>query len=353
MKGNGGQVLKKVLFILRKDSMDKIYGPGELARVNEIAEVMMPVVTPEEIKKDPGVLKECNIIMSGWGGPLIDGWFLGKAPKLEAVFYGAGSIRGIVTPEFWEKGIPITSSWAANAVPVAEYTFAQIILCLKNAYRLNKIYTEDYPRIALSRDRSGKTYEELHRSRKADGAYGTKVGIISLGMIGKMVCEFLKSLDVSILAYDPFFPEDDAAMLGVTMVSLEELFRQCNVVSLHAPWLPQTEKMIKREHFELMKQGAAFINTARGAIVDETGMIDILKKRPDITAVIDVTHPEPPSADSPLFTLDNVFLTPHIAGSMNEECRRMGKYAVDELKRYLNGEPLKYQITEEQFHTMA
>ncbi|MDX1358935.1 MAG: NAD(P)-dependent oxidoreductase, partial [Clostridia bacterium] len=106
-------------------------------------------------------------------------------------------------------------------------------------------------------------------------------------------------------------------------------------------------------HFELMRQGAAFINTARGAIVDEPGMIDVLNKRPDITAVIDVTHPEPPSADSPLFTLDNVFLTPHIAGSMNEECRRMGKYAVDELIRYLNGEPLKYQITEEQFRTMA
>jgi phosphoglycerate dehydrogenase-like enzyme len=349
----GGQVLKKALFILQKEKMDKIYGPEEIARVNEVADVYMPVMSPGVVRKNPGVLRECNIILSGWGGPLIDGWFLEKAPELEAVFYGAGSIRGIVTPEFWEKDIPITSSWAANAIPVAEYTFAQIILCLKNAYRMNKMYTIDYPRIAAGGDRSGKLYDEFRRKMICDGAYRTKVGIISLGMIGRAVCKLLRNLDVDVMAFDPYISTDEADELGVKMVSLDVLFKQCNVVSLHAPWLPQTESMIKREHFEMMKPGAAFINTARGAIVEEAEMIDVLARRNDITAVIDVTHPEPPKSDSLLYTLDNVFLTPHIAGSLNDECKRMGKYAVDELIRYLNNEPLKYRITEEQFSTMA
>ena len=168
-----------------------------------------------------------------------------------------------------------------------------------------------------------------------------------------MVCEFLKNLDVEVLAYDPFYSSGKASDLGVSLVSLEDLFKESDVVSLHTPWLPETERMIKGEHFRLMKHGASFINTARGAIVDEVEMIDVLRERSDITAVLDVTYPEPPVPTSPLFSLENVFLTPHIAGSLNEECRRMGHYAVDELERYLKGEKLMYGISREQFMNMA
>lgn len=343
---------KKALFILSEYGMGKIYGPAEITRVKTAVDVISPVLTYEQVKDKPEVLKECNIILSGWGGPRIDEWFLEKAPDLEAVFYGAGSIRGIVTPEFWKKEILITSSWAANAVPVAEYTFAQIILCLKNTYRLNKIYTEDYPKAAASA-KTAETYHELHKSRKAFGAYKTVVGIISIGMIGRLVCELLRHLEVDVIAFDPYISQKNADKMGVTLVSLEDLFKKSHVVSLHAPWLPETEGMIKGVHFELMMEGSAFINTARGAIVNESEMIEVLTQRSDITAVLDVTYPEPPAADSELFKLGNVFLTPHIAGSMDDECRRMGKYAVDEMTRYLNGEQLKYRITEKQFKTMA
>jgi len=343
---------KMALFILNESSRDKIYGPDELKRVNKAVDVYSPMLTYKQIKENPDILKKCNIILSGWGGPLIDNWFLDKSPELEAVFYGAGSIRGIVTPEFWEKDIKITSSWTANAIPVAEFTFAQIILCLKNTYRLNRLYTDVYPQTAKSAE-PGVTYHKLHESKKAYGAYRTVVGIISLGVIGRLVCGLLKNLDVDVIAYDPIISRGEAEELGATLVSLETLFRTSHVVSLHAPWLPETEGMLKGMHFEMMKNGSSFINTARGAIVNEGEMIEVLRKRNDITAILDVTDPEPPAADSELFTMNNVFLTPHIAGSMNDECRRMGKYAVDEMLRYLNGEPLKYLVSEKQFRTMA
>lgn len=345
---------KKALFILGRDSFKKIYGPKELERISELVEVISPPLTSEDIDDRLDLLSNCQIIMSGWNGPRMDGTFLEKTPGLEAVFYGAGSIRGIATPEFWKRDIVITSSWAANAVPVSEYTFAQIIMCLKNAYRLNFYYKEIF-----NENRTGgrkDAYEKgfgVPNGKMAYGAYGTTVGIISLGMIGRLVCEKLKTLDVEIIAYDPYVGDDEMRKLGVTPVPLDELFMKSHVVSLHAPWITETEGMIEGRHFEMMQYGASFINTARGAVVDEPAMISVLENRRDITAVLDVTWPEPPDKESALFRLENVFMTPHIAGSLDDECQRMGKYAVDELERYLKGEELRFRITEEKFNKMA
>lgn len=111
--------------------------------------------------------------------------------------------------------------------------------------------------------------------------------------------------------------------------------------------------MITGEHFKLMKSYSSFINTARGAIIREEEMIEVLKERGDITAVLDVTFPEPPVKESPLYSLPNVILTPHLAGSVGQECGRMGSYMLEEFKRYLSGEELKWQVTREQFEIMA
>jgi phosphoglycerate dehydrogenase-like enzyme len=102
-----------------------------------------------------------------------------------------------------------------------------------------------------------------------------------------------------------------------------------------------------------MKLNATFINTARGAVVRENELIDVLRERSDLTALLDVTYPEPPVPDSPLFTLPNVMLTPHIAGSVGPECLRMGELMYDELCRYLNGEPMRYKVRREQAAMMA
>lgn len=329
----------KALYILGEFGFKRIYGEEEQADIAALCDVTAPPQTPESIKEHPELLADAEFIFSGWGAPVLDADFLDKAPKLKAVFYGAGSVRGCVTPEFWKRGIVLTSSWVANAVPVSEFALAEILLSLKLAWRhianikLRKEYRRD--------------------ERDCPGAYKSTVALLSLGMIGRKVAHLLSNFELKVLAYDPFAKPEDAAELGVELVSLEEAFRRADVVSMHTPWLKETENMITGDLLRSMKPNATFINTSRGAIVDEKAMCQVLKERPDLTAVLDVTWPEPPPEDSPLYTLENAVLTPHIAGSMANECHRMAQYAIDECRRFLNGEKLKYQITEEMAARMA
>jgi len=328
----------KALFLLNADAYPKIYGPAERVEIEQLVNLYAPPQTAQSIQANPAVLREAEIIFSGWGMSVMDESFLTAAPNLKIVFYGAGSIKYCTTAAFWQRGLPITSSYASNAVPVVEYTLAQILLCLKKTWQH-----------ALGIKREGRYPGKL----PVAGAYGSTVGIISLGMIGRMMCERLRTFDLNVIAYDPFVSAEDAAALGVTLCGLDEIFQRADVVSLHTPWLPETVGMITGAHLAAMQPGATFITTARGAVVREQEMIEVLQQRPDLLAVLDVTHPEPPVTGSPFYTLPNVILTPHIAGSMDNECRRMGRIVVEELQRYLKGEPLRWSISRQQAAIMA
>lgn len=326
------------LFVLGTAAFELIYGPEELHDIDSMLDICALPNTADAVANKPEMLEDINVIVSGWGGPRIDRAFLDAAPRLKMVFYGAGSIKGIVTDEFWERNVRITSAYAANAEPVAEYALSQILFCLKHGWKY-----------ALTIREQGAFPEQT----PVPGAYGSTVGIVSLGMIGRRVRELLQSFDLNVVAYDPFVAENEAAALGVELCSLEDVFARADVVSLHTPWLKETEGLISAAHFSSMKPGASFINTARGAIVRQDEMVGVLEQRPDLWAVLDVTYPEPPEPGSRLYSLPNVVLTPHIAGSMNGECRRMGRYMVDELRRYIAGEPLLWEITREKAGRMA
>ncbi|MBX3014363.1 MAG: hydroxyacid dehydrogenase [Caldilineaceae bacterium] len=330
--------MTKALFLLNADAYSKIYGPAQQAALSALVALYAPPQTAQSVAADPTILHEAELLFSGWGMPRMDEAFLAHTPKLKAVFYGAGSIKACTTDAFWARKIPITSSYAANAVPVAEFTLAQILLCLKKSWQYA---------FALKHDRAyGARFT-------VPGGYGSTVGLISLGMIGRLVCRHLQRFDVQVLAYDPFVTAADAAELGVTLCPLTEIFQRADVVSLHTPWLPETVGMITGAHFAAMKEGATFINTARGAVVREPELIAVLQQRPDLLAVLDVTYPEPPVPGSPLYTLPNVVLTPHIAGSLDAECQRMGQIVVDEVRRFLTGEPLQWAISQAQAAVMA
>ena len=328
----------KGLFILDSANLDKIYGPAEMADISARVELVAPPQSATSIRADLNLLREVEVIFSGWGGPQMDTAFLDAAPALKAVFYGAGTVRHLVTDAFWARDIQITTAAAANAVPVAEYTLAQILLSLKQMW----YYADAY-----------KGTQLRARDVPVAGVYGSTVGLISLGLIGARVAELLRPFDLHIVAYDPFVGAEAAAALGVELMGLDEVFAVADVVSLHTPWLKATEGLITGAHFARMKPHATFINTARGAVVREADMIAVLQERPDLYALLDVTYPEPPAPDSPLFTLPNVIITPHIAGAMDHECRRMGRYMVEELERYLAGEPLRYALTAETFAITA
>jgi phosphoglycerate dehydrogenase-like enzyme len=163
----------------------------------------------------------------------------------------------------------------------------------------------------------------------------------------------MEPYEVNRLVYSTSLSDDAAKKMNVEKRTLDEIFAGSDVVSLHTPDLPSTKGMITGRHLEMMKPGATFINTARGAVVNEKEMIEVLRKRTDLTAVLDVCDPEPPGLDSPLTQLPNVVLTPHIAGSAGPECQRLGYYMLQEFQRYLAGEPLKFQITKEAAARMA
>lgn len=330
--------MRKALYILNEEAFPLIYGPAEQAEIADLVEVIAPAQTAASIQQRPDLLAEVEIILSGWGAPKFDAAFLEKAPQLKAVFYGSGSVRAIVTDAFWDRGVTLCNAYGANAVPVSEYTLATILFSLKLGWKF-----------ALA----NKGIGEAPNRGNVPGACGSTVGLISLGMIGRLVRERLKPFELNIVAYDPFLKPEDAARLGVEQVSLEELFERSHVVSLHTPLLQDTVGMVRREHFASMKPFATFINTSRGRIIDEPGLAEVLQERPDLQAILDVTYPEPPEPGSPLYSLPNVILTPHIAGSVSDECRRMGRYMIEELRLFLAGQPLKWKLCPEKADLLA
>ena len=325
-------------FLMAGAAFDHVYGPEERAAISARVPISNLLITPEDYRDTSDTWPEVELLFSGWGMPVIDEAFFRRFPKVKVVFYAAGTVRGFVTDLVWRRKVRLTNAAAANAVSVAEFTHAQILLALKHAWQQSRYI------------RAHGAFPPL---RALPGTYQTTVGLISLGVIGRLVAERLQHSDLRVVAYDPVISPEEAARLGVKLLSLEEIFALSDVVSCHAPVLKETEKMIRGHHFESMKPEATFINTARGIVVNEEEMIEVLQKRPDLYAMLDVTELLPPIAGSPLYTLDNVMLTPHIAGSLGLECRRMGRSMVEELDRYLAGKPLRYEIDKQRFQLMA
>jgi phosphoglycerate dehydrogenase-like enzyme len=305
---------------MRDDIAEEVYGPRERSAAARLASIT-------------GDVGEAEVVLASWGCPVMDAAFLETAPRLRLALYAAGSVRGFVTDALWERGIRVSSAYALNAVFVAEYTLAAILFSLKHGWR-------------LMREPSGS------RSQ-IPGAFDATVGLVSLGAVGRLVRKMLKPHQIEVVAYDPFVTADEMRRLGVRRMDLAELFRISDVVSLHMPLLPETRGMVTGALIESMRPGATLINTARGAIVREAELVAVLGRRPDLQAVLDVTDPEPPLPGSLLLRLPNVVLTPHIAGAIGPERRRLGRAMVEELRRYVRGQPLRWELTREQVARMA
>jgi len=280
-------------------------------------------------------LEETELLVSTWGMPAMDETMLGRMPRLEAIFYGAGSVKGMVTPAMYARGIVISSAAPVNAMPVAEYTVSVILLSNKRFWQSMR----HDPAAPFDR-------------QSIPGNFRRTIGIIGASMVGREVIRLLKAHDMDLLLYDPFVSDKEAALLGVTRVELNELLERSDIVSLHAPNLPALRHMLGARQFALMRDGVTFINTARGALVDEEALLRELSTG-RLFAVLDVTDPEPPAPGHPFYTLPNVIYTPHIAGAVGMECERLADFALAELQRYLNGKPLANAVAEERLAQLA
>jgi len=333
------------LFILKSDALERIYPAQVMDAIAELVHLTIPPQTSDSIRANPKLLSEIDLIFSGWGAPVLDEAFMQAAPNLKAFFYGSGSIRSFMRDAFWARNIPITTAGPANAIPVAEYTLSQILFGLKAGWQFNaRCKPPGSARIGGW---------NAHAAVPSAGAYRSTVGLVSLGTIARLVLGHLKSFDVRVIAYDPFASAEEASDFGVELCSLNDVFRDSDVVSVHTPDLPETHRMITGDLLSSMKKNTTFINTARSAVVRHDEMIDVLVRRPDLWAVLDVTEVATEAEYRRLQELPNVTLTPHIAGSIGPECARMGNYMVDELKRFLAGKPLRYEIIQDKAATMA
>ncbi len=322
------------------NGVQNVFGKGTPHEVTIEGMSDKTVWSKDDILKNGSRFGDTEYIFSTWGMPCFTEDEISQLfPSLKCVFYAAGSVQNFARP-FLNCGVRVFSAWAANAVPVAEYTVAQIILAMKGFFVSSRLAKSD-------REESKRAFSQY------PGVYGEKVGIIGAGMIGKLVIRQLTHLGLECLVFDPFLSDNDAVSLGVVKCGLETLFRDSFVVSNHLANNEQTKGILTGRLFSLMRRNAVFINTGRRAQVAEDEFVSVLEQRPDITALLDVTYPEPPVPGHRFYSLDNCILTPHIAGSSGNEVRRMARFMAEEYGRFTRSEPCLYEITLKMLETMS
>lgn len=302
-----------------------------LQRLPRIADTDTALLVTDYRAADPQLLARTEVLFTHWGSPLLDEDALCRLPALKAVVHAAGSVKHHITPAVWERGITVSSAAEANARPVAEFTLAAILFANKRVLDSARRYRRE------------RTACELLPYFAGYGNYRRTVGIVGASRIGRRVIELLRPFDLDVLLYDPYVDAEEAAALGVCPLPLDELVSRSDVVSIHAPQLPETRHMFDARLLGRLADGATLVNTARGSLVDTDALVAELRTG-RIHAVIDVTDPEEPPAGSPLFTLPNVLLTPHIAGSLGNELTRMAHWAIDEVERYAHGRPFAHGV---------
>lgn len=329
-----------VLMTNQKFQIDRVFPKYIMDELRQRGDLPTFIVNSRNMKNHKEYLNKTDIIFATWGMPHLSTEEIKEYfPNLKAVLYAAGTVQGFAK-EFLEENIKVSSAWRANAIPVAEFTFAQIILSQKGYFQ------------ASARVKKNEAGAYLHHYRQL-GNYKTKIGIIGAGAIGSLVCERLKTLDCEVLAYDPFLSEERAKELNVTLTDLETIFESCDVISNHLANKKELKGIFDYALFSKMKPYATFINTGRGDQVVENDLARAMKEKRTRTALLDVTRTDIITAASPLTRQKNIIQSPHIAGSAGQEVWRMAEYMIEEYDRLSKGEPLKHEVTLSSLTTMA
>ena len=312
------------------ETVEQVYGSHRFERLRQRTDLYPTIITSQNMDACLPELQELEVIFATWGLMPLSEAQLDCLPSLRALFYAAGTAGYFARP-LLRRGIIVTSSAAANAVPVAEFTLAQILLANKGYFRNVRDYRET---------------ANFTGSFVGPGNYGMTVALLGAGQIGRKVIELLRPFHLRVIVYDPYLSDEGAEALGVTKVSLGEAFSGGNVVSNHLADVPDTFGLIDGSLLASMPADATFINTGRGRTVNHDGMITVFRARPDLTALLDVTDPaEPLPRDAALWKLPNIHISSHISGSRRHEIGRVADLAIEEFERWQRDEPLRYSIT--------
>ncbi|WP_421723077.1 hydroxyacid dehydrogenase [Bauldia sp.] len=331
----------KVAMLMPSATRARVLAPADADRLASFADVAM--FEDRELTGDglPELLDGAVAAITGWKSPPLPAAALEEASALRFVAHAAGSVRFLDVADAVAAGrLRVSHSAAMIAQPVAEFTVAQMLMHLRHIVEFD------------AGMRAREPWFQLRDKQLGQMLCDQTVGLVGAGYVGRLVIDLLRAFKPRVLVYDPYLTDEGAEALGVTRASLEELFAACDIVSLHAPVIPETRHMITGEHLAQLRDGALLINTARAAIIDEAVLLDHLRTG-RFTAAIDVFETEPLPDDSPLRDLPNVRLAPHASGHSAGSYLRQGRTAVEEVHRFVTGAPLQHEVTKEKLALMA
>ena len=294
-------------------------------------------MTPEEIAERIG---ECENYVTLWGSAKLDARILDKAPKLKLLTHLGGTVVPFVSEEMWERGIKVISANDYFAESVAEGTLAYILAALRDIPKYSR---------ELKEEKRWKTSLSC-----SAGLMGKTIGLVSYGTIAKKLVPLLSRFKVRILVYDiKPLPADDVERYGLVQATLDRVFSESDIISLHTPLFDATYHLVGQELLSRIKDGALFVNTSRGAVVDQAALERELATG-RFRAVLDVYEKEPPAEDCPLYELPNVIMMPHMAGPTTDMHSLLTRELLLEGAAYIDGgEPLRHEVTRAMAATMS
>lgn len=247
------------------------------------------------------------------------------------VVHGAG-VDQVDVKAATEKGILVTNAPGGNAQAVAELTFGLLLALIRRIPQANRQILE------------GKWNEARFLGTELRGK---TIGIIGLGAIGSKVSDMAKAFGLSVLAYDPYVSTEKATTVGAKLVDLDALLSESDFVTIHCALTDKNRNLIDQNGMKLMKKTAFLINVSRGEVVKEASIYTALEEGIIAGAALDVLEIEPPGPNNPLFQLDNVVITPHMAGSTRESLKNIAKTAAEDMARVFRGEKPKNLVNVE------
>src|SRR5256885_2521583 len=284
-----------------------------------LREARWTVVTPEQLDgKLAGQLESADALIVR-SAVDVTAELLANARKLRVIGRAGVGVDNIDLDAATRKGIAVMNTPGANAIAVAEHALALMLAMARQIPRANELM------------HAGK-WEK--KSLQGFELRGKTLGIVGLGKIGLEVAKRARAFGMEIVGHDPFVSPNIAKDGGIRLASLDELYGASDYLSLHVGLTPQTENMINAESLKKMKKGVRLVNCARGELVDEAALVSALKEGQVAAAALDVFVKEP-LKDSPLQKMENVILTPHIAGSTNEAQEAVGQQIAMQVKEYL------------------
>lgn len=328
----------KIVMLQDVEYTERIFTPEHMKQIQRHGSLCINPLkgtpTPDEVAE---LIEGANIAITSWDCPLLEAAILDRCPELKLIAHAAGTVKPIMSPDVISRGIRVCSANEALARGVAETTLGLTIVSLKNIWQLAR----------NTREGEWNKQRELVRE-----LYEVTVGVIGAGLSGRHYIRLLQQFEVQVLVYDPFLSDLEIKELGAVKVELDQLLQQSDVVSIHAPSIPETNHLMNERTLRLMKDDAILINTARGSLIDEEALVAELRKG-RLWACLDVTQPEPPDVHHPFRSLPNVTLIPHIAGATNNGLHRLGSFIAREVDLFIQGSPLMGEVKLSQLHMMA